>query len=298
MNTEDLRGARYSEVERRVWNDSWFRSLSPIPPCGAGLWLYLLTTPELGSLPGLIVEGESAMAEHLAWPLKAFREAFAEVSAKGTVKADWRARVVVVLNAIGRHRPESPNVVKSWRQQWFEVPECALKIEYYRKLKAFVEGLSEGFRKAFAEAVPDPSPNQDQDQDQDQDQEISPPVSPSPRGQPAAPLRLMPGCPQKRQSRRKALTAWPDDFAPSESNVAYARDNQIDLEQELGKFQRNALANGKRFADWQMAFRNWLGNAVEWRRPTAQATPARAGLPELKKMVAKYEREEQEHEAK
>jgi hypothetical protein len=34
-----------------------------------------------------------------------------------------------------------------------------------------VEGLGEGFQKAFVKAIPDPSPNQDQDQDQDQEQE-------------------------------------------------------------------------------------------------------------------------------
>ena len=179
MMDDGLKRARYSEVERRIWNDSRFRSLSPIPPCGQGLWLYLLTTPELGSIPGLIVMGESAMAEHLGWTLEAFREAFGEVFAKGMAEADWKVRLVAIPKAIRKHKPQSPNVVISWRQQWLEVPDCALKVKFYRELKAFVEGLGEAFREAFAKACPDPSPNQDQDQDQDQDQEKK-------RGRPSA----------------------------------------------------------------------------------------------------------------
>jgi hypothetical protein len=173
MSDEGLKRARYSEVERRLWNDARFRSLSPVPPCGAGLWLYLLTTPELGSLPGLIVMGESAMAEHLDWPLEAFREAFREVFSKGMAEADWKARLVVTFKAIGKHPPQSPNVIISWRPQWLEVPECDLKTKYYRAIKAYVEGLGEGFQKAFLKAIQDPSPNQYQEQEQEQEQQQS-----------------------------------------------------------------------------------------------------------------------------
>lgn len=173
-DSDGIKGARYSIVERRMWNDGWFRGLTQIPPCGAGLWIYLLTTPELGPLPGLIVEGEAAMAEHLGWPLEAFRNAFREASSKGTVEANWKARVLVIWNAVDRHRPTSPNVVKSWRQQWLEVPDCQLKVAYFHRLKAFVEGLGKGFAGAFRKAINDPSPNQDQDQDQDQDPPIPP----------------------------------------------------------------------------------------------------------------------------
>jgi hypothetical protein len=171
MIDEGLKRARYSEVERRLWNDARFRRLSPIPPCGQGLWLYLLTTPELGAIPGLIVMGESAMAEHLNWPIEAFRDAFEEVFAEGMVEADWKARLVVTLKAIRKHRPNSPNVVISWRQQWLEVPDSPLKLKFYHKLKAFVEGLGKGYADAFAKVIANPSPNQDQDQDQDQEQE-------------------------------------------------------------------------------------------------------------------------------
>lgn len=166
--------ARYSKVDRRLWNDR--RGLSPIPPCGQGLWLYFLTTPYLGVLPGLIMGGEAMLAEHLGWSVEGFREAFAEVFAEGMARADWKARLVVlpkvVRLAVRRGSPESPNVVRGWKTQWLEVPDCALKDEYYRELKGLVEGLGEAFAKAFAEAFAKgndkPSPNQDQEQEQKQ----------------------------------------------------------------------------------------------------------------------------------
>ncbi len=166
MNEDGFKRARYSDVERRVWNDPRFRALSQIPPCGAGLWLYLLTTPELGVMPGIILMGEAAMAEHLGWPLGDFREVFREVFAQGMVEADWTARLVVTGKAIRRRIPESPNVIKSWRQQWLEVPDCELKLKYFQELKAFVQGFPEAFRKVFGEAIAEPSRNQIQIQTQ------------------------------------------------------------------------------------------------------------------------------------
>lgn len=34
---------RYRKIEVQMWGDEKFRSLSEIPPCAQGLWLYLLT---------------------------------------------------------------------------------------------------------------------------------------------------------------------------------------------------------------------------------------------------------------
>ena len=161
---------RYSKVFRRMWNDAKFRRLSGPQANAQTLWLRLLTGPELTNIPGVFVGGEAALAEALGWDLEGFRKAFAEVFREGLVKADWKARLVWVPKAIHYNRPESPNVIRSWRTQWDELPECELKAEAYRHLKAFVEGLTEPFGRAFAEALPDPSPNQEQEQEQEQEQ--------------------------------------------------------------------------------------------------------------------------------
>ena len=171
--------ARYRKIDVRIWSDGKFRDLTPIPPCGQGLWLYLLTSPYTTNIPGLYRASEGALADDLHWPLKAFRKAFLEAFQQDMVKADWTAPLVWVKNALRYNQPESPNVVKSWRSTWDEIPEVYLKVQAYQSLKAFTEGLGEAFGKAFAEGCrrppgvdPDhPSPNQEQEQEQEQDQE-------------------------------------------------------------------------------------------------------------------------------
>lgn len=178
--------ARYRKIDVRMWGDERFRRLSPIPPCGQGLFLYLLTAPETGNVPGLYRAGEAGLSEGLGWDLEAFREAFGEAFRQGLVKADWKARVLWVPKAIKYNVPESPNVVISWRTAWDEIPECDLKAEAHRTLESFLEGLTEGYREAFAKACPKPSPqplaNQEQEQEQEQEEAFaaSPPAGPVP----------------------------------------------------------------------------------------------------------------------
>ena len=159
--------ARYRKIDVRMWDDDKFRKLSPIPPCGQGLWVFLLTNPATSVVPGLFRAGEASMAESLGWPLEAFREAFRE----GIVKADWKARVVWVPNVIKYDPPASANVVKSWSTCWDEIPDCELKIESFQYFKAFLKGFHEGFLKAFLEGCPEPfgkaSRNPDPDPDPD-----------------------------------------------------------------------------------------------------------------------------------
>ncbi|MCE4343948.1 hypothetical protein ABQW67_19700 [Xanthomonas hortorum] len=64
--------SRYRKVEVRTWGDEKFRALSPMPPSGQGLWLYLITGPHTGPIPGLFRAGRAAMAEELEWEMEAF----------------------------------------------------------------------------------------------------------------------------------------------------------------------------------------------------------------------------------
>ncbi|MBB6573500.1 hypothetical protein [Xanthomonas arboricola] len=173
--------SRYRKVEVRTWGDEKFRALSPMPPSGQGLWLYLITGPHTGPIPGLFRAGRAAMAEELDWELEAFDKAFAEAFRQGMVKADFKARVVWIPKAIQHNRPESPNVVRSWAAEFDLIPECALKSEALECLRTFVCKLGEGFAKAFDEAFGKPSgkpspkamPNQEQEQEQEQEEASS-----------------------------------------------------------------------------------------------------------------------------
>ena len=163
--------ARFAKVDVRIWDDSRVRAMTPIKPCGQGLWIRLLVSRHRSAVPGLLCVGEAALAEEFGWSIKDFREAFQEAQGQGLVKADWKARILWIPNARNYNRPESPNVIKSWRIPWDEAPECALKSEAYSVLKAFVEGMSPLFRKAFEEACAAPLPNQEQEQEQEHEQE-------------------------------------------------------------------------------------------------------------------------------
>ena len=160
----------------RTWGDEKFRRLTPIPPCGQGLWLFLITGPHTGPIPGLFRAGRAAMAEELGWEVEDFEEAFQEAFREGMVEADFKARVVWVPNAIRHNKPESPNVVKSWAAEFDLIPECPLKWKALEALKASIHALGESFAKAFDETFGKPSgkpsrkamPNQEQEQEQEQ----------------------------------------------------------------------------------------------------------------------------------
>lgn len=181
--------ARYRKIDIRMWGDREVLRLSRPQPNGQSLWVYLLAGPATGIIPGAYRAREGGLADELGWSLDAFRDAFREVNGdairdglsygaeKPLAKADWEAGMVWVPNGIKHNPPTAPNTIRSWREAWDELPECDLKLEAYRGLKAFVDGMGEGFRHAFAKVIPAPSwmPSRMacaiQDQDQDQDQE-------------------------------------------------------------------------------------------------------------------------------
>lgn len=159
--------SRHRKIDVRMWGDAKFRSLSAAKPNAQTLWVYLLTGPHTTSIPGLFMAGQAALAEALNWPLEGFREAFSELLNKGMVKADWKARVVFVPNAILYNQPESINVIKSWRIYWDEIAECQLKVEAHQRLKAFLEGIGEGWAQTFISYCARARFNQEQEQEQD-----------------------------------------------------------------------------------------------------------------------------------
>jgi hypothetical protein len=182
MTTDDRAPGRYRKIQVRTWSDEKFRALSPIPPCGAGLWFFLLTGPHTGPIPGLFRAGRASMSEELGWETEAFDEAFREVSAQGMAKADFKARLVWLPKAIDNNRPESPNVIRGWGSEFDLLPECDLKDEALATLRAYVSSMGEGFVKAFdetfAKAIRKASEkvlrkgiaNQEQEQDKEQEQ--------------------------------------------------------------------------------------------------------------------------------
>lgn len=118
------------------------------------------------------------MAEALGWSGEAFDEAFGELLREGMVKADWQARLVFVPKAVVHNPPESPNVIRSWRDTMRELGDSPLKRFVLQELQAFVQGMGEGFPKAFAQAFGEDFAQGCANQEQEQEQEQHSPQSP------------------------------------------------------------------------------------------------------------------------
>lgn len=144
----------YRKVSVTTWSDRKVLSLSPLEPSGQALFLMLMVGPQSTNIPGLQPVGRLAFAEQLSWEPEAFDKAFAEVFREGLAKADWKARLVFVPNAIKHNLPQSPNVVKSWSGMWSRVPECELKVEAWHAIHRALQALGDSFAEAFKSACP------------------------------------------------------------------------------------------------------------------------------------------------
>lgn len=73
-----------------------------------------------------------------------------------------------------------------------------------------------------------------------------------------------------RGSARK--TSLPDNWAPT--ITAYATASKLgmtreEINHEADQFRNSAIANGRTYADWDAAFRTWIGNNVKWQAERA-----------------------------
>lgn len=265
--------ARYRKVEPKTWRDDKFRQLSAPQPNGQTLWMWLLTGPCTTNIPGVLLGTDAVMAAEIRWPLKAFREAFGEASAKGMAKADFDAGLVWLKNSLrpgdDRNKPESPNVVRSWRDTWDEIPECSLKIEMWQQLKAFTKGLGEGFHKAFLEACRQPSPNQEQEQEQEQNIDSELKLDSALNGDETKPKRAKAKRPGKRVPHDHSvehLREW-----------AAAEHPTVNFDRQVSKWRDHEYRTPK--SDWDAAFRTWMGNAEEYASRNGAGRPQQAEPP-------------------
>jgi uncharacterized phage protein (TIGR02220 family) len=179
---EPRTGARYRRISIRMWTDRRFLELSRPKPNAQTLWIYLLTGPHTGLLPGLFVAGEAALAEALGWALPTFRRVFAEITNREMVQMDRHTRLVFLPRAVAHNPPANPNVVKAWRAALDELPECALRDQAENDIRRFLETVGDGFADAFSKAsgkpFHKPCPIQEQEQEQSQEQFQETPLPP------------------------------------------------------------------------------------------------------------------------
>lgn len=147
---------RYRKVALKMWGDETFARLTPMPPSGQSLWIYLLACPLPDVIPGVYRTGRASLAEQLGWEIEEFDACFKEIADLGMAKADWKRKLLWLPNAAKYNPPESPSVVIYWSKAWAEIPECELKSEIFQSLKAHICAIGKGFAEAFAASFNEP----------------------------------------------------------------------------------------------------------------------------------------------
>ena len=151
--------ARYRKIDPRIWADRRFMTLRSESKL---VFLYLLTHPGLTRL-GVMRASLPGLAAELKWNLPRFVKALDPLIAQDMILHDQDASFLWVKNFLKYNKPESANVVRSWKHVWPEIPECDLKPRLLQSLSVFIKGFHKGFHEAFKEAIPDafeqPSPN-------------------------------------------------------------------------------------------------------------------------------------------
>jgi len=244
--------SRYRKIETKTWADAKFKSLSPLQPSGQALWLWLLTGPQTGIIPGLFYAGEKGMAELLGWNLESFRKAFQEGISKGMVKHDRRALLVWIPRAIHYNKPQSPNVIKSWYEAWENLPECVLKAAAWQGFDNYFKDVK-SFREAFRKGCEKPLLNQEQEQEQEQDIK-KPPLKDCPP-QENFDLQSQKSKPKSTQFIKPTL----DQIQVYNLEI----DAGINAEEFLDFYTANGWTQGKGkpIKNWQACIRTWKHNS-------------------------------------
>lgn len=279
-----------SELYRKMWVSQWceeaFRDLSD---GGKLLVLRFIVGPESNAIPGIVIANKGQLGDALGWTARKLTNAFAELSDAGLAQADWKAGVVVLPGLLGREKPKTPNVIKSWGYHYSQIPGCELKRDSGASLARLVAQMSVAFQAAFRSSFPkalsesnfpeEPFAIQTQTQNQIQKQEQEQTASSdSPPTDSGILDDLLPACQRREVQRFEA--SWqsppkplPADWYPSEESRALAKKLGLSRE-ELDKFVEHVRSHAKLSADWDAEFRLWLRRAAEWARERRTVIPA------------------------
>ena len=117
------------------------------------------------------------------------------VTQRSMVKTDWVNSLVWIPQALKYNPPSSPSVVTGWRNEWNELPECALKLEAWQHFTDWFTACGRAWLTAWETACKRPQPigqpvgckrpqpvgqpvgqpPRHQEQEQEQEQEVTPP---------------------------------------------------------------------------------------------------------------------------
>lgn len=150
---------RWSPVTRALWTDERFCGLSSAGPCSQTLWLYLLTGPEQGVIPGLFVSGTGSLTDRLSalddrWTYEEVRRCLSEIRGAGMLRINAKPALFWLPRAHRHRPPPNPNQIVGWLAAYNELPECDLREEAIATIGSELQGKA---REAFLVAFPDAS---------------------------------------------------------------------------------------------------------------------------------------------
>jgi hypothetical protein len=122
----------YRKIEPKLWDDEKIVDLGPITKL---VWVYLLTGKHTSSLPGLWTITAAGIAEGLRLPVEDIERSLSDLEAIGRVEIDARLRLMRVPKSPRHNQAANAGVVKSWWNQWRDLPECALKYRHVENLR-------------------------------------------------------------------------------------------------------------------------------------------------------------------
>lgn len=71
----------------------------------------------------------------------------------------------------------------------------------------------------------------------------------------------------KASAKKKPLTFLPDDWGISDGLIDWAAKSgftEPQMQSQIERFKNNAVMKQHKYADWDRAFQNWMGNARDW----------------------------------
>ncbi len=268
--------AKWRPVDVRVWND---RKVLALSDRGKVLWLYLLTSPFMLPIPGVIVAGEMAIAEQLGWQPKGVGEGFGELLAKGLGVTRFE-RLIWLHKALSYQPICGPNHISAIAKCWDDVPHCAMKHAIWVALRNACKGWGKLFEKGVPEPLPEPLANPIAEPIQDPFHTVS--GSGSGSGELALAYSDSQANPPKQNRARAkgvrvAAHRMPQDWAPRQQELDKAAAMHVQVAIELELFRDHHTAKGSTFVDWDAAFRTWLGNASRFANGTVNGFNGRSG---------------------
>lgn len=77
--------------------------------------------------------------------------------------------------------------------------------------------------------------------------------------------------------RDKKPFCLPKDWEPNQELLTWALENysSVDTRQQTERFKNHYLANGKKMADWDRKWQDWIARSIEFEQPGKAAQPAK-----------------------